>query len=190
MFSLQRASGPPTAAEAPGAPIAVQARRGSGGLLAWHGMLHQACPVPLLSSAALMHTCLPSRYHPSLPQMAAREHVLAVLRDCFQRHGAVAMASQELGLAGEGDPLMAVQLLTPAGTKLSLRYEMRTPFAAWLMQQLAAAGQAGSSSHSATLLLDGLRRYEIAEVQVGGWVGCEAGRWANWGAGWAGGQAL
>ena len=98
--------------------------------------------------------------------MAAREHVLAVLRDCFQRHGAVAMTSQELGLAAEAEPPSAVQLLTPAGTKLSLRYELRAPFVAWLMQQLSAAGQAGGGSHSATLLLDGLRRYEIAAVQV------------------------
>lgn len=104
--------------------------------------------------------------------MAAREHVLAVLRDCFQRHGAVPMASQELGLAGEAEPL-AVQLLTSAGTKLSLRYEMRTPFVAWLMQQLSTAGQAGSSSHGATLLLDGLRRYEIAAVQVGDFKGVD-----------------
>ncbi len=102
--------------------------------------------------------------------MAAREHVLAVLRDCFQRHGAVPMASQELGLAGDSEPL-AVQLLTSAGTKLSLRYEMRTPFVAWLMQQLSTAGQAGSSSHGATLLLDGLRRYEVAAVQVWAVVG-------------------
>lgn len=52
--------------------------------------------------------------------MAARDHVLSVLRDCFQRHGAVPMCSQDVGLASDADPPGAVQLLTPAGSKLAL----------------------------------------------------------------------
>lgn len=53
-------------------------------------------------------------------QVAVRDHVLGTLRDAFQRHGAVPMASQELGLASDADPPGAVQLLTPAGSKLAL----------------------------------------------------------------------
>ena len=49
------------------------------------------------------------------------------------------------------------------------RWELRAPFVAWFMQQLAAAGAAGhghqAASAAGALLLDGLRRYEVAEVQ-------------------------
>ncbi|PSC69649.1 putative serine threonine-kinase GCN2 isoform B [Micractinium conductrix] len=92
-------------------------------------------------------------------QMAAREHVVSVLREAFQRHGAVGMCSQELGMASMEDPPGAVQLLTAAGTKLALRWELRAAFAGWFMQALPAGGT------GAGLLLDGLRRYEVAPVQ-------------------------
>ena len=91
--------------------------------------------------------------------MAVCDHVLSVLKDCFERHGAVGMCSQELGLSSGEDPPGAVQLLTPTGAKLALRWELRQAFVAWFVQQLAAAGGGGS------LLLDGLRRYEVAAVQ-------------------------
>jgi hypothetical protein len=91
--------------------------------------------------------------------MPVRDHVLSVLRDAFERHGAVGMCSLEVGLAGGGEPPGAVQLLTPGGSKLSLRWELRQAFVAWYVQQVAAGGGAAS------LLLDGLRRYEVAAVQ-------------------------
>ena len=55
-----------------------------------------------------------------------------------------------------------MQLLTPAGTKLALRYEMRQPFAEWVVAQVAAGAARGGAG---ALLLEGLRRFEVAGVQ-------------------------
>ena len=153
------------ALEAPGAPIPVQASQMH---VFAQRLLPDACSVhdSVLTANSKEPSPSPSLFSTPncplpifLPQMAAREHVLAVLKECFQRHGAVGMCSQELGLADGEVPPGAVQLLTPAGTKLALRWELRQAFAAWFMQQLAASGGGGS------LLLDGLRRYEVAAVQ-------------------------
>lgn len=102
---------------------------------------------PLRRSAhrAVPHTATPGTLRRvGLTQMAAREHVVSVLRDCFQRHGAVGMCSQELGLASGDDPPGAVHLLTAAGTKLALRWELRSGFAAWFMRVCALSRAGGS----------------------------------------------
>jgi len=86
----------------------------------------------------------------------ARERVLNALRASFNRHGAVSMSSMEVGLATPDDPKTAVQVLSRSGDKMTLRYELRQPFIAWVASQVTSG--AGSA------LLEGFRRYEIAGV--------------------------
>jgi serine/threonine protein kinase/histidyl-tRNA synthetase len=86
----------------------------------------------------------------------ARERVLSALRSSFTRHGAVSMASMEVGLATPDDPKTAAQVLSRGGERMALRYELRQPFIAWVVTQVTSG--AGSA------LLEGFRRYEIADV--------------------------
>lgn len=74
--------------------------------------------------------------------------VLAHVRECESR--------------GPAAPVPAV-LLPPLPRQ---RWELRAPFVAWFMQQLASGGGGhGHQASTGSLLLDGLRRYEVAEVQ-------------------------
>ncbi len=129
-----------------------------GSLYAWHAVcaalragtyhiwaeLPPARPLRRSAHCAVPHTTTPGEpRRAGLAQMAAREHVVSVLRDCFQRHGAVGMCSQELGLASGDDPPGAVHLLTAAGTKLALRWELRSGFAAWFMRVRAPSWAVG-----------------------------------------------
>ena len=94
---------------------------------------------------------VPGPQHPE-----ARERVLSALRSSFSRHGAVSMSSVEIGAATPQNPTTGAQILSPHGHRLELRCELRQPFAAWVVEQVA--------SGSGAALLEGFRRYEISGV--------------------------
>ena len=97
---------------------------------------------------------------PQFPE--AREKVLSALRSGFSRHGAVAMSSVDIGEASPDDPKIAAHVLTRLGVRMTLRHELRQPFAAWVASQIATG--------SGTSLMEGFKRYEISLVHrtVGG----------------------
>jgi len=86
----------------------------------------------------------------------SRERALSTLRAGFLRHGAVAMCSAEIGAPSPDQPNAAVQVLSRSGQQVALRHELRQPFAAWVVGQVASGDGAA--------LIEGFRRYELANV--------------------------
>jgi hypothetical protein len=75
----------------------------------------------------------------------------------------------QIGAGYASLPPDAAQLLSRSGALLCARRDMRTPFAAWLAQQCAAAargagGGAGGGETGDVPALDCLRRYEVSSV--------------------------
>ncbi|KXZ55244.1 hypothetical protein GPECTOR_3g384 [Gonium pectorale] len=93
---------------------------------------------------------------PRVQHAQVREAVVQVVRSAFECHGARSFYSSQVGYAYPGMAPDAVRLLSPHGSLLALRHEMRYPFAVWLVQQAALAPMAGG--------LDTLRRYDISYV--------------------------
>lgn len=69
-------------------------------------------------------------------QVVAQEELLLILKAVLSRHGAVPMSSRLLGFASQDDAPGAAVVLDRASSVLSLRHEMRSPFAAWLARQV------------------------------------------------------
>ena len=86
----------------------------------------------------------------------AWEKVSTCVSSILSKKGAIKMNSAEVGFVSPKDPKNAFVMLNRNGARLSLRSELRHPFAAWVMENIASG--AGSS------FLDGFRRYEIAPV--------------------------
>lgn len=86
------------------------------------------------------------------------------------------MLGTQVGYVYDSMPPDAVRLMPRTGPIVALRYELRYPFAAWLVRQaVEAAGAAGGMGGGLGLAgagspKDSMRRYEVAHVQrqVGG----------------------
>ena len=59
---------------------------------------------------------------PRNSHMRVRERVVRTVKDVFACHGAVPMASMQLGLAHAGLPADTVRVLAPSGVQLALRW--------------------------------------------------------------------
>ena len=79
---------------------------------------------------------------PSCVQMDAQKAVEQAITNVFSLHGAAPMASSTVGACPADPPRNAAVLLSPDGSRLALRYDMRTPFAAWLARRWAALSTA------------------------------------------------
>lgn len=69
-----------------------------------------------------------------------------------------------MGFSHPSLPQDAVKLLAPSGQQLSLRHDMRQPFAAWLARQACVAQPQMGGGRGSSGPTDQLRRYEIAWV--------------------------
>ncbi|KAG2496142.1 hypothetical protein HYH03_005744 [Edaphochlamys debaryana] len=97
---------------------------------------------------------------PRVMHAQVREDVIRAVRTVFECHGARSFYSSQIGYVHPGLGPDAVRLLSPHGSLLALRHEMRLPFALWLAQQAAMAPAGGA--------LDTLRRYDISYVMRSG----------------------
>jgi eukaryotic translation initiation factor 2-alpha kinase 4 len=86
------------------------------------------------------------------------------------RRGVCALV--QIGPTIKEPPSATVRLLNPNGAQLSLRNDLRTPFCAWLCHSASATVAAAdgtsarSSANTDQLGLEGMRRYEVAQVHV------------------------
>ncbi|GAX82154.1 hypothetical protein CEUSTIGMA_g9582.t1 [Chlamydomonas eustigma] len=108
---------------------------------------------------------------PASIQVHLQDTVLKCLRRVFDNHCAVPMTSQPIGVAHPNHlNSNAVRMLLPSGSLLTMRYELRQPFAAWLTQQAASTSSSPASPSVAPGPVlngsswDAMRRYEVALV--------------------------
>ncbi|KAK9811583.1 hypothetical protein WJX72_006503 [[Myrmecia] bisecta] len=95
---------------------------------------------------------------PTARQVDVQDMIMDVLKGVFSLHGAVPIASSEVGYASAEVPQDAARMLAPNGAQLALRYELRYPLAAWLARQAAAVAR-GSGG------LEAMRLYQVAQVR-------------------------
>jgi hypothetical protein len=76
-------------------------------------------------------------------QADVREKVVSVISEVFALHGAVRMSSHDIGTVSNAADASAgmAQVLMQTGKRAALRYEMRRPFASWLVRQAQRASQ-------------------------------------------------
>lgn len=86
----------------------------------------------------------------------AHDKVLSSVNSIFSSRGAIKMSSSDIGFASPMDPKSAFLMINRFGTKLSLRHELRRPFATWMAKKIISGDGAALS--------DGFRRFEIATV--------------------------
>ncbi|CAD7701489.1 unnamed protein product [Ostreobium quekettii] len=95
----------------------------------------------------------------------ARHTVEGIVNEVFSSHGAIQMSSSEVGLCHDQLPPEAVRFLSPSGTIFSLRYDMRVPFAYWLVQRTKGQDATlGGAASVGTAQIEGLRRFEISST--------------------------
>ncbi len=85
-----------------------------------------------------------------LPRPGARRRPLIPTPNCRTPPSTLinpSVAFNQVGYAYPGLAPDAVRLLSPHGSLLALRHEMRYPFAVWLVQQAALAPVAGAGLH-------------------------------------------
>lgn len=89
-------------------------------------------------TSLLLSSCLPACAELTVgggDQMDAQKAVEEAIVGVFSLHGAVPMASNTVGACPADPPRNAAVLLTSDGARLALRYDLRTPFAAWLSRR-------------------------------------------------------
>ncbi|CAG9460030.1 unnamed protein product [Pedinophyceae sp. YPF-701] len=134
----------------------LQAGVGAGGALA-----------AVSERAAVQLEMLPGT--PRTASAAVREAVEEGLRATFQHHGAVPMTSTSIGLAVGPLPKFAATCLARDGRRMAPRYDLRTPFIAWLGRLACELAQGANSA--SLLSLETLRRYELAGILRNGVAG-------------------
>ncbi|GMH33793.1 hypothetical protein BSKO_01627 [Bryopsis sp. KO-2023] len=95
--------------------------------------------------------------------MCAQESVIKTVKEVFSCHGAIQMASSEVGLCHSQLPQDAVRVLSSSGVSYALKHDLRCPFAEWLVQE-ATTGEPGRYATSRTESIDGLRRFDVSMV--------------------------